>query len=181
MTHRALIVIGLLGLLPPVSAHAAPQRTSQYTRLDKCRQLEFNADEGGWSVQRCPGLAGFRLRVTEGDLRQNVVVELPGGGERSLALAETTGSGGFSSLGAIVEWRGPIRPGSGAGRAFRPDALILRYAVVENQEQPDKPTSYLLAVSLAGRRPCVTAKIAPGPSQNERARQAADAPLRCLP
>jgi hypothetical protein len=113
--------------------------------------------------------------VTEGDLRQNVVIELPGRGERSLALAETTGSGGFSSIGETIEWRG-----RGAGRAFRPDALILRYIVVENAEQPERPASYLLTVSLANRRPCVTAKIAPGPGQNERARAIADAAARCL-
>lgn len=159
---------------------AAPPRSQQYTRLDKCRTVEVNEEEGGWAVQLCPGLAGYRLRVTEGDLRQNVVVLLPAGdggkgAERSLALAEATGSGGFSSLGPVAEWRG-----RGAGRAFRPDALILRYNVVEDAEHPERPTSYLLTVSLAGRRPCVTAKIAPGPGQNARARALADRPLPCL-
>lgn len=161
--------------LSAAQASAAPQRTSQYTRTDKCRQIESNADEGGWSVQACPGLAGYRLRLTEGDLRRDVIVELPGRGERSLALAEATGSGGFSSIGARVEWRG-----NGAGRAFRPDALILRYSVVENAERPEAPTSYLLTVSLANRRPCVTAKVPPGPAQNERARAIADGAMRCL-
>jgi hypothetical protein len=173
---RSLILAGLVtAALPTGQAAAAPQRTSQCTRTDKCRQVELNEDEGGWSVQACPGLAGYRLRVTEGDLRQDVVVELPGGGERRLALAETTGSGGFSSIGAVVEWRGP-----GSNRAFHPDALILRYAVVEDQEHPEQPTSYLLTVSLANRRPCVTAKVPPGPAQNERARAIADGPMRCL-
>ena len=153
----------------PLLAAAAPPRTSQYTRIDKCRTTETNVEEGGWSVQLCRGLAGYRLRVTEGDLRQNVVVLLPGNGERSLALSETTRSGGFSSLGPVVEWRG-----RGGGRAFRPDAMILRYSVVEDAERPERPTSYLLVVSLANRRPCVTAKVAPGPRQNERARALAD-------
>lgn len=162
-------------LLAAVPAQAAAPRSYQYTRTDKCRTLEMNAEEGGWSVQLCPGLAGYRLKVTEGDLRQNVVVLLPGQGERSLALAEATGSGGFSSVGPVVEWRG-----TGQGRTFRPDALILRYSVVEDPDRPERPTSYLLAVTLAGRRPCITAKIAPGPGQNERARAAADRPGRCL-
>jgi hypothetical protein len=171
----SLLLAGLL--VAPALAQAAPAsgRTSQYTRTDKCRAVEFDEDEGGWSVQRCPGLAGYRLRLTEGDLRQNIVVELPRGGERSLDLAEATGSGGFSSIGASVEWRG-----KGAGRAFRPDALILRYAVVENQDRPEQPTSYLLTVSLANRRPCVTAKVSPGPGQNDRARAVVDGPMRCL-
>ncbi|MFT4027309.1 MAG: hypothetical protein QM676_10975 [Novosphingobium sp.] len=178
MKRGAAILVGLLCL--PLATAATVPRSFQYTRTDRCRTLETNADEGGWSVQLCPGLAGYRLKVTEGDLRQNVVVLLPGrnggnGGERSLALAETTGSGGFSSVGPTVEWRG-----TGQGRGFRPDALILRYSVVEDPERPERPTSYLLAVSLAGRRPCVTAKIAPGLGQNERARAAADRPGRCL-
>lgn len=164
----------IAALLLPTAAAAAP-RVSQYTRTDKCRTIELNEDEGGWSVQLCPGLAGYRLRVTEGDLRQNVVVLLPRGGERSLALSEATQTGGFSSLGPTVEWRG-----TGTGRSFRPDALILRYSVVEDAEHPERPTSYLLTVSLADRRPCVTAKVAPGPGQNERARRIADGPAACL-
>lgn len=180
MKASVLIAAASSLLLTPAQADAAPQRTSQYTRTDKCRTVERNEEEGGWSVQACPGLAGYRLRVTEGDLRQNVVVELPrsggrSGGERSLALAEATGSGGFSSIGASVEWRG-----TGTGRAFHPDALILRYIVVEDAERPERPTSYLVTVSLAHRRPCVTAKVPPGPAQNQRARAIADAPGRCL-
>jgi hypothetical protein len=176
MKRPLALALILLATAPIAQAAPAPERTSQYTRTDKCRQIELNEDEGGWSVQRCPGLAGYRLRLTEGDLRQNVVVELPRGGERSLDLAEATGSGGFSSIGASVEWRG-----SGTGRAFRPDALILRYSVVEDQERPERPTSYLLTVSLANRRPCVSAKVRPGPGQNERARAIVDRPMRCLP
>ncbi|MGN6357149.1 MAG: hypothetical protein ACTHLU_06675 [Novosphingobium sp.] len=165
-------------LLPGAAQAAAPERALLYTRIDKCRTLELNQDEGGWSVQLCAGLAGYRLKVTEGDLRQNVVVLLPHGGERSLGLSEATRTGGFSSLGPVVEWRG-----RGRGRAFRPDALILRYAVVEDAEHPEhpeRPTSYLLTVSLANRRPCVTAKVPPGPGQNERARRIADGPAVCL-
>lgn len=90
-------------------------------------------------------------------------------------MSEATRSGGFSSLGSTVEWRG-----QGRGRSFRPDALILRYVAVEDVEHPELPTSYLLTVSLANRRPCVTAKVPPGPAQNERARRIADGPAACL-
>lgn len=156
-------------------AEAAPGPVSRYTHIDNCRTIERNEDEGGWSVQRCPGLAGYRLRRTEGDLRENLIVELPGGGEANLKLGEVTGKGGFSTLGATVEWRG-----RGAGRAFRPEALIVRFSVVEDAERPERPTSYLLAVRLAGRRSCVIAVVPPGPVQNGRARRQADAPGRCV-
>lgn len=161
---------------PTASAAASDAgRVSRYTRLGGCRVVKSNPDEGGWSISACPGLAGFGLRLSEDDLRQDLAIVLPGGGERGLQLAEATGSGGFSRLGDTVEWRGAEEGGS-----FRPEALILRYLVVENPDTPQKETSYLLAVSLAGGKPCVTAKLAPGPDQNERARQVADGEGRCL-
>jgi hypothetical protein len=161
---------------PSANAVAAdPDRISRYTRLDACRVAKTNPDEGGWSISDCPGVAGYGLRLSEDDLRQDLAITPPGGGERSLALGEATKTGGFSRLGETAEWRGVEQGGS-----FRPDAIILRYLVVENPDAPGKETSYLLAVSLAGAKPCVTAKLAPGPGQNERARQMADRPGKCL-
>lgn len=173
--RSALGLVLTLSAVAIAPAQAAPGPTSRYTRLDRCTLIERNEDEGGWSIERCPGLAGYRLRRTEGDLRQNLILELPGGGEADLRLGEVTGKGGFSSLGDTVEWRG-----RGAGRAFRPEALILRFVVVEDAERPERPTSYLLAVRLVGRRSCVTAVVAPGRVHNGRARRAADGARSCL-
>ena len=174
MTYRALIAIGLLAVWPGLQAHAGLPRISQYTRLDKCRLLERNEDEGGWSVQRCPGLGGYRLRLTEGDLRQNVVVELPGGGERSLALAETTGSGGFSSLGAVVEWRGPRAGG------FPPRRADL--ALCRGRGPGAAGKAHVLSFDgLACRPPALRHRQdRSGGRQNDRARTIADASARCL-
>lgn len=160
----------------PTATQSAPDtgRVSQYTRLDECRLLESETEEGSYSVSACPGLAGYGLRLTEDDLRQDLVVEMPGGGERSLALSEAT-SGGFSRIGESVEWRGGVEDGR-----FRPDAMIVRYFVVEDPDAPDKETAYLVTVSLANGRPCVAGRLAPGPDQNERARRMADGPLRCV-
>ena len=174
MFRLSALALGLTALATQ-PAEAAPGRTQRYTRMDHCRTLERNEDEGGWSVQRCPGLAGYRLRRTEGDLRQNLVIELPGGGEADLRLGEVTGKGGFSSLGEMVEWRG-----RGSGARFRPDSLILRYVVVEDPDRPERPTSYLVAVRLAGRRSCVTALVAPGRTQNAQTRALADRERQCL-
>lgn len=175
MIRAVLLVLALSAAATP-SAQAAPGPVSRYTRMDRCTVLERNEDEGGWSVERCPGLAGYRLRRTEGDLRENLIVELPGGGgEADLKLGEATGKGGFSSLGDTVEWRG-----RGRGRTFRTEALILRFVVVEDPDRPERPNSYLLVVSLAGRDSCIAALVPPGPGQNARARMRADAPGRCL-
>lgn len=158
------------------SPPSSPARISQYTRLDACRVIERSAPGGGdYSTSACPGLAGYGVKLTEDDLRQSLIIRPPGGGEQGLALSEATRSGGFSRLGETLEWRG-----EGAGAAFRPDAMILRYLVVENPDRPRQETSYLLTVSLGGAKPCVTGKLAPGSDQNQRARRAADEPGRCL-
>lgn len=150
-------------------------RAVRYTRLDKCRVIESTTAEGGWYSAECPGPAGYALRHTEGDLRQNIVVVPPQGEETSLALSEATRRGGFSRLGETVEWRG-----TGEGEGFRPDALILRFFVIEDPEQPRQETSYLLPVSLGSDKPCVAAMVPPGAGQNERARRIADGAMKCL-
>lgn len=161
---------------PTMVAKAGPARASRYSRLDQCRLLRRSAPgEGDFSDHACPGVAGYGIRLSEDDLRQNLWVVPPGGAEHSLKLSEVTHSGGFSRLGETIEWRG-----AEDGGAFRPDALILRYLVVESADTPEKETSYLLTVSLAGDMPCVTGKLAPGPVQNERARHVADGAMRCL-
>jgi hypothetical protein len=157
----------------PVSTEAG--HVSQYTSLANCRPIEESAPgEGDYSVHACPGIAGYALKLSEDDLRQNLWVQPPGGSEESLALSETTRSGGFSRIGDTVEWRGREEGGN-----FRPEALILRYYVVEEPDAPGKETGYLLTVTLAPR-PCVAAKVQPGPDQNQRARDVADGPMRCL-
>jgi hypothetical protein len=155
-----------------------PFRISQYTALgDDCRVVRRAAEgEGDFSDADCPALAGYRVTLSESDLRADLVIGLPRGStDHNLKLSEATQTGGFSHLGDRLEWRGRQE-----GDRFAPDAMIVRYLVVENPDAPERDTSYLLAVSLTGARPCVTARIAPGPGQNERARAAADAPGKCL-
>ena len=115
------------------------------------------------------------MRILAGDAREDVVVIPPAGKpEQSLDIPGVTRKGGFSSLKDVVEWRGTQAKG-----AFKPSAMIMRFNVQENPDVP-KDTSFLLAVRLDGAKPCVTALVAPGPEQNEKARQAADNPAACL-
>jgi len=159
--------------LPAQSASPEmPLRISTYTSLDDCPVLRSNPDEGGFYESECPGEAGYKLRVTESDLRQTVAVIAPDGASHGLRLSSVSG-GGFSELGDTVEWRGTTK-----GGVFVPDALVLRHEVVTDPEG-EKEVSYLVAVRLAGT-PCAVARIAPGPGQNEKARAAADAGGKCL-
>jgi hypothetical protein len=155
-------------------APAANGRVSRYTSLKACRVTESQPDEAGYSRSECPSLAGYGVVIVDADARQNLLIRAPGGGEpTSLRLPEQTG-GGFSRLGDQAEWRGGVENGS-----FRPDALIVRYGVMENGDSAPE-TSYLLTVSLGEGGPCLAGKTPPGPDQNAAARALADAPPRCL-
>lgn len=158
----------------PSEAPAVDGRASRYTSLKDCRVTESEPDEAGYSRSECPGLGGYGLVVIDADARQNLLIQVPGGGEAvSLRLPERTG-GGFSRLGDQAEWRGATGDGP-----FRPDALIVRYGVMENGDAAPE-TSYLLTISLGQGGPCLAGKTAPGPDQNAAARAVADGPLRCL-
>lgn len=147
------------------------ERMHGYTSLADCEIVREETAEMPYLETLCRGEAGWALRTTDSDQRQNLVVVAPSGKETSLDLTRI-GGGGFSSLGPQVEWRGP------AGHPFAPDALIVRYRVAE-EPYPEPETSYLLAVDLAPR-PCVVARVAPGPAQNAVARARADDPGACL-
>ena len=85
---------------PPVEPE--PSARSQFTSIDpaSCKLLEENIEEGGWSRRLCDGLAGYKLELTDSDLRQDIIV-IPANGQRSeLGLTEIVadqiGSSGFS-------------------------------------------------------------------------------------
>ena len=155
----------------PAPENDVPGRAYRHTSLAGCEVVREEHEEMPFVETLCPGPAGWALRVTDSDARQNLVVVVPGGLEASLELSRI-GGGGFSSLGETAEWRGP------AGPDFAPDSLIVRYNVVEDPES-NVEVSYLLPVRLA-QAPCVIGKVAPGAAQNARARDIADAGGTCL-
>jgi hypothetical protein len=146
-------------------------RAYRHTSLEDCEVVREELEEMPYVETRCPGPAGWALRVTDSDARNNLLVVAPADRETSLDLTRI-GGGGFSSLGPTVEWRGA------AGADFAPDSLIVRYRVAE-KPYPEPETSYLLAIDLEPR-PCVVARVAPGPAQNAIARDRADDPGACL-
>jgi hypothetical protein len=141
---------------------------SVYTSLGEkqCRTItSASSDYEG----RCPGVAGYTLLLTEGDLRQNVTVVTARGTKHSLDLWAVVSSA-FSSVGPKAEWRMAMQNGK-----LLPVALILRYNANEDPEQPSKLSSYLAVSKITPTEICVTDKILPGPKANEEARRAADA------
>lgn len=149
----------------------AQSNTSIYTNLTgrQCKTLKSTSAEGGSYEGQCPGVAGYKLLVQEGDLRQNIVVITPSGKKQSLELWNVVGSS-FSSLGEKAEWR------MKAGAKASPVALIVRYNVANPEDSTKKGTSWLAVVRISSdaTQICVTESIAPGADQNVKARQAAD-------
>ena len=166
---RTLLISALLLLASGIAA--AQTNRSVYTPLEEkyCRTLKTHekGDEG--YEAGCPGTAGYKLLLSEGDLRQNITVITPPGAQHSLELWDVI-SGGFSSVGPKAEWRVTLRNGKSA-----PVALIIRYNASEDPEKPEKLTSYLAVAKITANEICVTDKISPGPKANEEARRAADA------
>jgi hypothetical protein len=143
------------------------EEPGHYTSLAPagCKVIDTDEEAGG-STSICPGMGGYKLRVLDGDARMSIDVIAPDGGRHPLDLW-TVASGAFSSLGPRAEWRF-------AADDRAPTALIVRFEAYEFPEQPEPTTSYLLVARLAGKDTCLTARIAPGSSQNLRAREAAD-------
>lgn len=148
-------------------------RESVYTSLADCDEVLWVLEETGYSGTACPGVGGYSLQLVDADARHNLIVVTPDGDEHSLRLPSLMG-GAFSTVRDTIEWRGVSEDG-----IFAPDAMIVRYDAFENPSEPDRPTSYLLAISLA-ETPCLAARIPPAEAQNESARAAADGPMRCL-
>jgi hypothetical protein len=150
-----------------------PERQFRYTRLTDCTLTRSAPEEAGFFEHECPGEGGYRLRHVESDLRENLVVLPPGGGEHDLELPALA-AGAFSSTGDTVEWRGET-----GTHGFAPTALIVRQSAVEDPDPDISEVSYLVVARLAPT-PCVIARVPPGPDQNERARAAADEGGECL-
>jgi hypothetical protein len=148
---------------------SAQSNQSVYTdlKVKACRTLESRTSEAGWYLGRCPGVAGYKLLLQEGDLRQDLTVVTPGGKKHLLRLPELIGSS-FSSLGEKAEWRMQRRGGKAA-----PVALIVRFNL-SNPEDSSKITSYLAVAKITSGQICVTDKINPGANANQQARDAAD-------
>jgi hypothetical protein len=156
----------------------AQANSSVYTPLaeKQCKTIKGPDSQTGDYEGRCRGVAGYSLIVTEGDLRQNVIVVTPAGKKHSLELWDVI-SGGFSSVGAKAEWRMARQNGK-----LAPVALIIRYNANDDPESPNKQSSYLAVTKITASEICVTDKIMPGPNANEDARRAADASVNkpCL-
>ncbi|HEX8429954.1 MAG TPA: hypothetical protein VF625_01660 [Longimicrobium sp.] len=158
-----LRIAGLgIALAASLGGAQTPAR-SVYTSLESCRLVRTDEETGG-TTQRCPGVGGHALEVTDFDARVSVDVITPDRRRHRLSYPGVITSN-FSSLGPRAEWR---------LRGSRPFALIVRVNAFENPERPSERTSYLAVARVSPGRICVTDRIRPSADANARARRAAD-------
>lgn len=143
---------------------------SVYTDLNTkiCKTLEQSQEGTGSYRGECPGISGYKLQVTEGDIRQSINVVAPNKKRYELDFFGNV-STAFSSVGEKAEWRVTRK-----GKTVTPMALIIRYNTSENQEDSSKLTSYLVVTKITKNEICVTDVVKPGVKANEEARKLAD-------
>ena len=169
MFFRRFFVVALAAISAlSLTVLAAPPITSVYTSLSGCKTVKSGQGED-WSVQACRGIGGYSLQLEYGDARESITVFTPDRKKHPLDLWSVISSG-FSSVGQKAEWRVTTKNGKQV-----PHALIVRFNASENPEDSSKVTSYLVVAKITPQKICATEKIAPGATQNEEARRAADA------
>ncbi len=144
---------------------------SVYTSLKTtgCKTLESKTEGTGWYRGECTGIGGYKLQVTEGDIRQSIDVIAPNRDKHELDLIGHV-SDGFSSVGEKAEWRVTRK-----GKSTTPIALIIRFNASENPEDSSKITSYLVVSKITRNQICITDIVKPSAKQNEEAQKLADA------
>ena len=157
--------LAIFAVIALPAAVTSAQATSRYTGLnDKvCRELKSTDEEGTSYEGECPGIAGYKLRLLEGYLRQSIDIVTPA--KKTHQLQFWNISNAFSYIGPKVEWR---------LRGRTPIALIARFNASENPEDSSKVTSYLVVAKITKSEICVTDVVKPSRTQNLEARKAAD-------
>ncbi len=159
LTFAAMLI--LFCVAPTVSAQKIQ---SQYTDLigKKCKTIE---EDTALYIADCPGITGYKLKVNDFDLRMSVTVIAPGGSEHRIDFDTAA----FHSIGNKAEWRVKKEKDK-----IVPIALIIRFNVQSNPENPNDETSYLLVAKITVKEICVVDKIKFTADANVKARESAD-------
>jgi hypothetical protein len=171
MKTNLLFFCFLFLLLSAVGGFAQEAKIeSVYTSLDtkSCKTLDQSDEGTGWYRGECKGFGGYRLQITEGDIRQSIDVIAPNKKKFELDFTGKV-SLAFSYVGAKAEWR-VVRE----NKKLVPLALIVRFDASENPENPTKHTSYLVVSKITKTEICITDVIKPSATANEEARKLAD-------
>jgi hypothetical protein len=166
--HSLILILALFASGVTASAQGVQ---SVYTKLNgkQCKVIEEDEESAGYMLERCPGVAGYKLHVSSQDLRQGVSVIKPDGTEHELNLGNI-GGGGFSFIGDRAEWR--VRREKGK---LVPIALILRITVTHyGGAENSKDIPYLTVTKITPQKICLLEPEPAGRNANVKARRLAD-------
>lgn len=169
-TRYFLLLMCCLVLVSAVTASAQGVQ-SIYTNVNgkRCVTVEEDAEAAGYMVQRCPGVAGYKLRIDSQDLRQGIAIIKPDRSEHELNFG-TIGGGAFSFLGNKAEWRVKRQRGR-----IVPIALIVRFSVAQQMDDgTSKDIPHLTVTKITPQKICLVQTVPPGPNANAEARKLAD-------
>jgi hypothetical protein len=161
---KKLLLPFVLTLLMVVAADAQNKSVYTSTRTSACKTIASFPDEGGSYIGECRGVAGYKVQLLEGDIRQTLNVMTPA--NKKFELDFWGFYGGFSYIGPKIEWR---------TKAGVPVALIARFNVANAEGDIQKSTSYLMIAKIGKNANCVTDIVLPSATQNADARVLADA------
>ena len=103
------------------------------------------------------------------------MIESPGRSGKDQAISldlSQIGGGGFSRVGETAEWRGQ------AQEVFKPDALVVRFHVVETPDAPRRKPPICLPLRSATATPASPPRSHQAP-ESDAAHRAVDGPLAC--
>lgn len=131
----------------------------------------------GASTLNCPGVAGYRLHVSEDDGRFSITVLSPEKRSYDLNYWGVI-TRGFSTLGRSAEWR--VR--TGPGKLIPVGLIVPIYTSDQSAAGGSERMQYLAVAQIRTDTACVVAKVsARTRSANKEAREIADgAQLPCL-
>jgi len=178
--HISLACLTFLTMLATASSAVADDKITSKNSALAGKSCTTHIDDAatGASTTECPGIQGFRLRVSEDDERSSVSIVTPDRRVFPLNYWDVV-TRGFSSVAGKAEWR----IANVGGKAV-PIALIVRVNTVD-QSDPEHPTQVpVLAVArIEPDAACVTHRLdALSRNASEQARKAADkAGVECLP
>jgi hypothetical protein len=163
--------IALLGMV--LLAGAAWAQVSTYTDLRRCQVLG-NQDEV--TRRECFDAHRWQLRLDSDPDRERLAVVSFRRRAVPLPFDLLVQGGPASTIGPIVEWRGPA--------GSRPAALIVRYSHPDAENGAiTRSHLFVVRLSIARDGVCVIGRVPGGPHQNEQARAIADRAFEapCLP
>ena len=159
--HKIIITGAVIG----ISTLWAGEYDSIYTSIKENHCRTILTDELG-STQECRSFANINVQVIDSDLRQSITL-LRRGNLYPLNFFVKVSSR-WSMLGDKIEWR--YRKND----RTHPIAMIVRFKVSENPNNPNKITSYLVVSKITPDNICVVGKIPPQANQNQLARNMAE-------